>query len=162
MKVPKSLMRKKTVKMTSKLNSARRRSQAKCQLEEISYIKELLNNCYWIVLVCAVYSVINILLTELSRSAWENLNLGLGYRPKATSVEILSYRPLVITNLLSLIPNSWLSPQFLFPSCYATIRTICCQRTVKRSYKCLRITKNGILFPRLKISLIYLRCTLTT
>ena len=43
--------------------------------------------------------IINILLTELSRSAWENLDLGRVYRPHCvrsvftTSVNILPYRP---------------------------------------------------------------------
>ena len=43
--------------------------------------------------------IINILLTELSRSVWENLDLGRVYRPHcvrsvlATSVKILPYRP---------------------------------------------------------------------
>ena len=49
-----------------------------------------------IVLVC---HIINILLTELSRSVWENLDLGSVYRPHCirsvltTSVKILPYRP---------------------------------------------------------------------
>ena len=43
--------------------------------------------------------IINILLTELSRSVWENLDLGRAYRPHCvrsvltTSVKILPYRP---------------------------------------------------------------------
>ena len=43
--------------------------------------------------------MINILLTELGRSVWENLDLGRWYRPHcvrsvlATSVKILPYRP---------------------------------------------------------------------
>ena len=43
--------------------------------------------------------IINILLTELSRSVWENLDFGLVYRPHSvrsvltTSVKVLSYRP---------------------------------------------------------------------
>ena len=43
--------------------------------------------------------IINILLTELGRSVWENLDLGRWYRPHcvrsvlATSVKILPYRP---------------------------------------------------------------------
>ena len=47
-------------------------------------------------LVC---HIINILLTELSRSVWENLDLGLACRPHyarsvlTTSVKILPYRP---------------------------------------------------------------------
>ena len=49
-------------------NSARRRSQAKCQLVQTSYISELNCSCF--------SHIINILLTELSRSVWENLDLG--------------------------------------------------------------------------------------
>ena len=45
MKVPKSLMRKKDSKndeqTLAELNSAHRRSQAKCQLVETSYIKRI-------------------------------------------------------------------------------------------------------------------------
>ena len=43
--------------------------------------------------------IINILLTELGRSVWKNLDLGRWYRPHcvrsvlATSVKILPYRP---------------------------------------------------------------------
>ena len=43
--------------------------------------------------------IINILLTEVGRSVWENLDLGRWYRPHcvrsvlATSVKILPYRP---------------------------------------------------------------------
>ena len=60
-------------------NSAPRRLQAKCQLVQSH--------------------IINILLTELSRSVWENLDLGRVYRPPCvrsvltTSVKILPYRP---------------------------------------------------------------------
>ena len=45
------------------------------------------------------HHIINILLTELSRSVWENLDLGRVYRPHCvrsvltTSVKILPYRP---------------------------------------------------------------------
>ena len=81
-------MAEKKVKNTSKLskielNSAHWRSQAKCQLVETSYIKR---------------QIINILLTELSRSVWENLDLGRVYKPHCvrsvlkTSVKILPYR----------------------------------------------------------------------
>ena len=74
-------------------NSARRRSQAKCQLVKTRQIKriELLLFCH----------IINILLTELSWSVWENLDLDRLYRPHCvrsihtTSVKILPYRPLV-------------------------------------------------------------------
>ena len=60
-------------------NSAPRRLQAKCQLVQSH--------------------IINILLTELSRSVWENLDLGRVYRPHCvrsvltTSIKILPYRP---------------------------------------------------------------------
>ena len=72
-------------------NSAHRRSQPKCQLVQTSYLKrvKLLLFCH----------IINILLTELSRSVWENLDLGRVYRPHCvrsvltTSVKILPYRP---------------------------------------------------------------------
>ena len=50
------------------LNSAHRRSQAKCQLIQTSHINELNCSC--------LRHIINILLTELSRSVWENLDLG--------------------------------------------------------------------------------------
>ena len=49
-------------------NSARRRSQAKCQLVQTNYVNELNCSCF-----C---HIINILLTELSRSVCENLDLG--------------------------------------------------------------------------------------
>ena len=74
------------------LNSAHRRSKAKCLLIQTSYINKLNCSC-----VC---HIINILLTELSRSVWENLDLGRVYRLHyvrsvlTTSVKILSYRPL--------------------------------------------------------------------
>ena len=46
-KKPEEEKKSKNDEQTSEeLNSAHRRSQAKCQLEETSYIKELLNNCY--------------------------------------------------------------------------------------------------------------------
>ena len=73
-------------------NSARRRSQAKCQLVQTSYIKR-------IKLFLFFFHIINILLTELSRSVWENLDLGRVYRPHyvrsvlTTSIKILPYRP---------------------------------------------------------------------
>ena len=55
------------------LNLAHRRSQAKFQLLQTSYIKRIK-----LFLFC---HIINILLTELSRSAWKNLDLGRVYRP---------------------------------------------------------------------------------
>ena len=61
------------------------------QLVQTSYINELNCSCF-----C---HIINILLTELSRSLWENLDLGRVYRPHCvrsvltTSVKILPYRP---------------------------------------------------------------------
>ena len=61
------------------------------QLVETSYINELNCSCF-----C---HIINILLTELSRSVWENLDLGRVYRHHCvrsvltTSVKILPYRP---------------------------------------------------------------------
>ena len=50
------------------LNSAHRRSQAKCQLVQTSHIKRIK------LFLFSPYK--NILLTELSRSVWENLDLG--------------------------------------------------------------------------------------
>ena len=73
-------------------NSAHRRSQPKWQLVQTSYLKRVKN--------CSCFRhIINILLTELSRSIWENLDLGRVYRPHCvrsvltTSVKILPYRP---------------------------------------------------------------------
>ena len=66
------------------LNSAHRRSQAKCQLVQTSYIKRI---------------KLFLFLPELSRSLWENLDLGRVYRPHCvqsvltTSVKIRPYRP---------------------------------------------------------------------
>ena len=57
---------------SEELNSARRRSQAKRQYKPVT-LNELNYSCF-----C---HTINILLTELSRSAWENLDLGRVYRP---------------------------------------------------------------------------------
>ena len=90
----KKLMRKKSKEdeqNLKELNSAHRRSQAKCQLAQTSYINELNCSCF-----C---HIINILITELSRSVWENLDLARVYRPHCvrsvltTSVKILQYRP---------------------------------------------------------------------
>ena len=61
------------------------------QLVQTSYTNELNCSCF-----C---HIINILLTELSRSVWENLDLGRVYRPHCvrsvltTSVKIIPYRP---------------------------------------------------------------------
>ena len=95
--MPKSDDKKKNCKegkqTFEELNAAHRRSQAKCQLVQASYIKRIklffFNFCH----------IINILLTELSRSVWENLDLGRVYRPHCvgsvltTLVRILPYRP---------------------------------------------------------------------
>ena len=73
------------------LNLAYHCSQAKCQLVQTSYVNEL--NC-----ACFCH-IINILLNELSRSVWENLDLGHVDRPHCarsvltTLVKILPYRP---------------------------------------------------------------------
>ena len=84
---------KKKVKTTKKeeLNSAHCRLQAKCQLLQTVTLNELSFSCF-----C---HIINILLTELSRSVWENLDRGRVHRPHCvrsvltTSVKILPYRP---------------------------------------------------------------------
>ena len=64
--------------------------------QNVSYYKPVTFN----ELNCSCFRhVINILLTELSRSVWENLDLGRVYRPHCvryvltTSVKILPYRP---------------------------------------------------------------------
>ena len=73
------------------LNLAHRRSQAKCQLLQTSYIKRIK------LLLFLPYN--KHLITELSRSVWENLDLGRVYRSHCvrsvltTSVKILPYRP---------------------------------------------------------------------
>ena len=64
--------------------------------------------------------IINILLTELGRSAWKNLDLGRWYRPHcvrsvlATSVKILPYRPparLIRTNYyMAVSQKDWKQP----------------------------------------------------
>ena len=72
MAVPKSLMRKiksKEKEQTlAELNAAHRHFQAKCQLDKPVTLNELNCSC--------LRHIINILLTELSRSVWENLDLG--------------------------------------------------------------------------------------
>ena len=52
----------------TELSSAHRRSQAKCQLVQTSYIKRIKLFLFG--------HIINILLTELGRSVWENPDLG--------------------------------------------------------------------------------------
>ena len=94
MEVPKSLMTKKENSKGDKptlaeLNLAHRHSQTKCELVQTSYINKF--NCYCLQVPCN-----KILLTKLSWSVWENLDLGHGYRPHCgqsvltTSVNILS------------------------------------------------------------------------
>ena len=94
MEVPNSMMtklRNDDEQTLTELSSAHRRSQAKCQLVQTSYIKRIKLFLFG--------HIINILLTELGRSVWENLDLGRWYRPHcvrsvlATSVKILPYRP---------------------------------------------------------------------
>ena len=90
MAVPKSLIRKekksKEEEQTSaELSSAHRHLEAKCLQVQTCYIKRI------IYLAC---HMINILLTELSRSVWENLDLGHCVRSVLTTpVKILPYRP---------------------------------------------------------------------
>ena len=73
------------------LSSAHRLLQAKWQLVRTIYIKRIK--------VFLFGHIINILLTELSQSVWEKLDLGRVYRPHCvrsvltTSVKILPYRP---------------------------------------------------------------------
>ena len=80
-------------KTLEELNSAHRRSQARCQLVQTSYIKVFKRITLLLFLPCN-----NFLLTVLSRSVWENLDLGRVYRPHCvrsvltTSVKILPYR----------------------------------------------------------------------
>ena len=61
----------------AKLNSAHLRSQAKCQLVQTRYIER--------VKMFSVFSpyIINILLTKLSRSVCENLDLGISQSDQA-------------------------------------------------------------------------------
>ena len=89
----KKLMRKskEDEQTLEELNSGHHRSQAKCQLVQTRYIKRINCTCF--------RHITNILLIELSRSVWENLDLGRVYRPHCvrsvftTSVKILPYRP---------------------------------------------------------------------
>ena len=79
-------------KTSEELNSAHRRSQAKRQYKPVT-LNELNCSC-----LCRI---INILLTELSRSVWKNLDLGRVYRTHCVrsvltnSVKILPYRPTI-------------------------------------------------------------------
>ena len=88
----KELMRKKSKQnqqTLEELNSAHRRSQAKCQLIQTSYIKR-------VKLFLFFCHIINISLTELSRSVLENLDLGRVYYVRSVitiSVKIHPYRP---------------------------------------------------------------------
>ena len=91
--MPTSLTRKKgeDEQTLADLSSANRLLQAKCQLVRTIYVKRIK--------VFLFGHVINILLSELSRSVWEKLDLGRVYRPHCvrsvltTSVKILPYRP---------------------------------------------------------------------
>ena len=69
MEVPNSMMtklREDDEQTLTELSSAHRRSQAKCQLVQTSYIKRIKLFLFG--------HIINILLTELGRSVWENLD----------------------------------------------------------------------------------------
>ena len=57
----------------SDLNLAHRRSQAKCQPVQTIYIEQVKGFSFG--------HIINILLTELSRFVWKNLDLSREYRP---------------------------------------------------------------------------------
>ena len=100
MAVPKSLIRKEKKSMedeqtSAELSSAHRRLEAKCRQVQTSYIKGI----KFLFLAQYICHIINILLTELSRSVWGNLDFGRVYRPHCvrsvltTSVKILPYRP---------------------------------------------------------------------
>ena len=73
------------------LKTAHRLSQAKCQLVQTSYIKQIK--------LFLFLHIINILLAELSRSVWKDLDLAREYRPLyvrsvlTTSVKILPDTP---------------------------------------------------------------------
>ena len=78
MEVATSLVRKKKMGRNDEqtlpnLNSAHRLSQVKCQPVRTVYIKQVKGFLFG--------HIINILLTELSRSVWVNLDLGHEYRP---------------------------------------------------------------------------------
>ena len=77
MEVPNSMMtklREDDEQTLTELSSAHRRSQAN-QLVQTSYIKRIKLFLFG--------HIINILLTELGRSVWENLDLGHWYRPRS-------------------------------------------------------------------------------
>ena len=63
------------------LNSAHSRSQAKCKLVQTSYIKRIKLFLFLPYNKHIINRAKYILLTELSRSVWENLDLGRGHRP---------------------------------------------------------------------------------
>ena len=66
-------MRKKSkekVQTLAELNSAHSHLQAKCRLVQTSYIERIKYYC------SCLRHIINILLTAVSRSVWENLDLG--------------------------------------------------------------------------------------
>ena len=76
-------------------NSAHHRSEAKCQLVQTNYINDELN--------CSCFChIINILLTVLSRSVWENLDLGRVYRPHCARS--------VLTTSVKILPCNGLTP----------------------------------------------------
>jgi len=80
MEVPKSLMRQKK-------QNGEKKKQSKMSVHKPVTLKELNCSCLQI--------IVNILLTKLSQSVWENLNLGCVYRPHCvrSSVKILPYTP---------------------------------------------------------------------
>ena len=95
MAVPKSLIRiksKEDEQTLAELSSAHRHSQAKCQLVQTSHIKQI------ILFLFPPYHK-HLESTKLSRSTWENLDLGHVYTPHCiqsvltTLVKILRYRP---------------------------------------------------------------------
>ena len=94
--MPKTRWEKKKVKRTSKLwkNWIRLIAVRKQNVGWYKPVKLNELNC------SCIRHIINILLTELTRSVWENLDLGRVYRPHCvrsvltTSVKILPYRPL--------------------------------------------------------------------
>ena len=81
---------RKEVKRTSKLCRIKFSSSLIASKMSATYKPVTLNCSFW-------RHIINILLTELSRSVWENLDLGHVYRPHCVrsvlSVKILPYRP---------------------------------------------------------------------
>ena len=75
------------------LNSAHYPAQAKCQVVQTNYMKQIK------FFLCLPYNKHLINRATVSRSVWENLDLGRVYRPHCvrsvltTSVKILPYRP---------------------------------------------------------------------